>query len=314
MSNTLGLGLVPYYKMLDVSDSGQHSLNLTNHGSCVFHSGGPVTGEGYVELGTDGNQYLGLTPTALLANLDATDVAQMCWVRTPVPGLSPNFELGEGAGSDTTYGIDLTLYGGPANWQYEVPGPDNSFSQFAQVFITEDTNWHMILGLYVALAKTLWLRVDGGSWASASAAAGFSPNPSPATVGLIFDGLGPGLFNFGSSCAWIDRGAGFPDFFGGDADALYNSGAGLPFSAFGSGGGGGVNGENCRASAMMVSLPWRGLLPQPDATIGLGDRVQTAFMYRCIAEPPFSGGGPDIFHAGFSPSAAGSRVFVRIGH
>ena len=39
-----------------------------------------------------------------------------------------------------------------------------------------------------------------------------------------------------------------------------------------------------RAAAIAPSSPWRGLWPVPDGTIGAGDRVQTAFMYRGIVD------------------------------
>ena len=38
-----------------------------------------------------------------------------------------------------------------------------------------------------------------------------------------------------------------------------------------------------RSSAIMVSLPWRGLFPLPDGTVNQGDRQQCACMYRGIA-------------------------------
>ena len=37
-----------------------------------------------------------------------------------------------------------------------------------------------------------------------------------------------------------------------------------------------------RASAIHVSLPFRGLLPLPDGTVGAQDRQQTAFMFAGI--------------------------------
>lgn len=42
-----------------------------------------------------------------------------------------------------------------------------------------------------------------------------------------------------------------------------------------------------RASAVHVSLPWRGVLPAPDGSVGGADRQQSAFLYRGVA----AGGG-----------------------
>lgn len=39
---------------------------------------------------------------------------------------------------------------------------------------------------------------------------------------------------------------------------------------------------NKRASSVLVGLPWRNLLPLPDATIDTGDRIQTGWLYRGI--------------------------------
>ena len=42
--------------------------------------------------------------------------------------------------------------------------------------------------------------------------------------------------------------------------------------------------QDKRASAVLVALPWRGLLPLPDgAALNQGDRQQTGLMYRGIA-------------------------------
>ena len=47
--------------------------------------------------------------------------------------------------------------------------------------------------------------------------------------------------------------------------------------------------QDKRASAVHVTLPWRGLLPLPDGALNQGDRQQVAFMYRGIAA---DGGAP----------------------
>lgn len=45
--------------------------------------------------------------------------------------------------------------------------------------------------------------------------------------------------------------------------------------------------QDNRASALLVTLPWRGLLPQPDGALDQGDRQQVDTMYRGIlAEEP----------------------------
>ena len=38
-----------------------------------------------------------------------------------------------------------------------------------------------------------------------------------------------------------------------------------------------------RASAVLVALPWRGVLPVPDGSLNQGDRQQAGTMYRGIA-------------------------------
>lgn len=51
-----------------------------------------------------------------------------------------------------------------------------------------------------------------------------------------------------------------------------------------------------RASAVHVSLPWRGMLPAPDGAINQGDRQHAAFMYRGIlAAGSISITGEDVF-------------------
>ena len=50
--------------------------------------------------------------------------------------------------------------------------------------------------------------------------------------------------------------------------------------------------RNKRASAAMVGLPFRGVLPLPDGTISLLDRVFIAYMYVFGSETP-SGGGTE---------------------
>jgi hypothetical protein len=37
---------------------------------------------------------------------------------------------------------------------------------------------------------------------------------------------------------------------------------------------------NKRASAIDVTIPWRGMLPFPDGTLDLGDKYQVGLMYR----------------------------------
>lgn len=41
---------------------------------------------------------------------------------------------------------------------------------------------------------------------------------------------------------------------------------------------------NKRASAILIGLPFRGMLPIPDASIDAGDRAQVAFMYRGLLD------------------------------
>ena len=50
-----------------------------------------------------------------------------------------------------------------------------------------------------------------------------------------------------------------------------------------------------RASALNVAIPWRALLPVPDAEIGSGDRAQAGLHYRGLSgdgapqsPPPFA--------------------------
>lgn len=55
-----------------------------------------------------------------------------------------------------------------------------------------------------------------------------------------------------------------------------------------------IDTRNERASAMNVASPWRGLLPNPDATIDQADRQQSTFMYAGIlASPQAAGQGAD---------------------
>ena len=54
-----------------------------------------------------------------------------------------------------------------------------------------------------------------------------------------------------------------------------------------------------RASAVNVSMPWRGLYPEP-GTLDADDRPQIAFLYRMSAgEPPADDATnlPTLFHA-----------------
>lgn len=44
-----------------------------------------------------------------------------------------------------------------------------------------------------------------------------------------------------------------------------------------------------RASAVHIGLPFRGMLPVPDGSIGAGDRAQAGLMYRGIID---EGGTP----------------------
>lgn len=37
--------------------------------------------------------------------------------------------------------------------------------------------------------------------------------------------------------------------------------------------------RNKRSSAILVGMPWRCELPEPDGTVGEGDRAQVAFYY-----------------------------------
>ena len=43
-----------------------------------------------------------------------------------------------------------------------------------------------------------------------------------------------------------------------------------------------IDSRDKRASAISVTLPWRGMLPVPDGTLVQGDRQQVALMYRGI--------------------------------
>ena len=40
-----------------------------------------------------------------------------------------------------------------------------------------------------------------------------------------------------------------------------------------------LDSRNRRSSAMLVSLPWRGLLPAPNGSVGASDRAATAYQY-----------------------------------
>jgi hypothetical protein len=44
-----------------------------------------------------------------------------------------------------------------------------------------------------------------------------------------------------------------------------------------------IDTRNKRASAILISLPWRGMQPNPDGTIGDADRAQSAYLYSGIA-------------------------------
>ena len=46
-----------------------------------------------------------------------------------------------------------------------------------------------------------------------------------------------------------------------------------------------------RASAVMISLPFRGILPAPDGSIGSADRQHLAFLYAGIAASTLIGIG-----------------------
>ena len=59
-----------------------------------------------------------------------------------------------------------------------------------------------------------------------------------------------------------------------------------------------MNTRNNRSSAINVSQPWRGMLPNPDGTVGQADRQHVAYMYAGISaggavavEEQFRGGG-----------------------
>lgn len=43
-----------------------------------------------------------------------------------------------------------------------------------------------------------------------------------------------------------------------------------------------IDTANKRASAIHVSMPWRGMLPLPDGSLNQADRQQTDLMYRGI--------------------------------
>jgi len=43
-----------------------------------------------------------------------------------------------------------------------------------------------------------------------------------------------------------------------------------------------VDTRDKRSSALLVSLPWRGLLPLPDGALNQGDRQHVGLMYRGI--------------------------------
>lgn len=44
-----------------------------------------------------------------------------------------------------------------------------------------------------------------------------------------------------------------------------------------------MNTRNKRSSAIQLPLPWRGMLPAPDGTVGQPDRQHVPFMYAGIA-------------------------------
>ena len=62
--------------------------------------------------------------------------------------------------------------------------------------------------------------------------------------------------------------------------------------------------RNNRSSAINVSSPWRGMLPNPDGTVGQPDRQHVAYMYAGIS----AGGGaaPSVVarHRGFTLNVA----------
>lgn len=49
-----------------------------------------------------------------------------------------------------------------------------------------------------------------------------------------------------------------------------------------------VDTRNKRSSALLVSLPWRGLLPLPDSSLSQADRQHVAFQYSGIAADPLT--------------------------
>lgn len=68
-----------------------------------------------------------------------------------------------------------------------------------------------------------------------------------------------------------------------------------------------LDSRNKRASAVHVSLPWRGLLPLPDGTITAADRQQIAWHYSGIAatDAPTGDGLVSVTLAGLVLSSAG---------
>jgi len=65
-----------------------------------------------------------------------------------------------------------------------------------------------------------------------------------------------------------------------------------------------VDTRNKRAGAILVGIPWRGMLPLPDGAIDQADRQQTAFFY-----PGILAGAPVILPpAGPAPPERSFRV------
>jgi hypothetical protein len=72
-----------------------------------------------------------------------------------------------------------------------------------------------------------------------------------------------------------------------------------------------IDSQNKRMSIINISLPFRGLLPIPDGTVGQGDRYQLLNLYRS-EDSEISPGGNNNGKRGWSRPHWGSPTFWRV--
>jgi len=232
--NGLLNGLVFYAKTLDeVAVLGPTPFTNTNN---VTFGTGPVSGEGNaIFAGSDG---LTSPAGAAISDFGTQDFAFSVWIFLASDPTGQN--IISVIGNSDVNGFFVQAFGAGASdpnlrdkYTFYIPGNDESYADDCLMGNIITGAWVHLFGWWTAIDSTLHGRVNNGTVNTFS----FIPSgPADVTNQLFVGGINSDAQKVASIGLWVGT---IPD--NTQQGQLYNSGAGLPFSAFDSGGlGGGV--------------------------------------------------------------------------